>query len=249
MTLFKNMKNFIDINDSKNADIRLYSIHHAGGSHMLYRSWAHLLPGWIKCIALEVPGRGMSFGEPLPKSMEQVIELFLHQIQTDKPFAIFGHSMGGFIAYELTLRLQSLAIPPVWLGISACKPPHLKNKENLSRASFNDDELIEYLEKLGGSKDFCDDQVVMKMMLDIVRSDFRIIESWCMSDLKVSDKTTVHGFSGLSDAVVTPQMISCWKDYVSGEFLHSTFDGDHFYLNNFSSRLINKIVNDLKFNR
>ncbi|QXF35490.1 thioesterase [Photorhabdus luminescens] len=243
------MKNFIDINNSKNADVRLYLIHHAGGSHMLYRPWSHLLPGWIKCIALELPGRGMGFGEPLPESMEQVIELFLNQIQTDKPFAIFGHSMGGLIAYELTLRLQNLGLSPVWLGISAFKPPHLKNKENLSRASFNDDQLTEYLEKLGGSKDFCEDRVVMKMMLDIVRSDFRIIESWRMSDAKISDKTTVHSFSGLYDVAVTPQMISSWQDYINGKFLHSTFDGDHFYLNSFPSSLINKIASDLSFNR
>ncbi|OCA53252.1 thioesterase II family protein [Photorhabdus namnaonensis] len=243
------MKNIIDINNSKNADVRLYLIHHAGGSHMLYRPWSHLLPGWIKCIALELPGRGMGFGEPLPESMEQVIELFLNQLQTDKPFAIFGHSMGGLIAYELTLRLQNLGLSPVWLGISAFKPPHLKNKENLSRASFNDDQLTEYLEKLGGSKDFCEDRVVMKMMLDIVRSDFRIIESWRMSDAKISDKTAVHSFSGLYDVAVTPQMISSWQDYINGKFLHSTFEGDHFYLNRFLTSLINKIASDLNFNR
>lgn len=44
----------------------------------------------------------------------------------DKPFALFGHSMGGLIMFELARKLeQDTGITPLCLVVSACRPPNV----------------------------------------------------------------------------------------------------------------------------
>ncbi|WP_233420628.1 thioesterase II family protein [Xenorhabdus nematophila] len=85
----------INLNEPVNAKLRLYLFHHAGGSHMLYRTWQRELPDWIEFIAIELPGRGLSFGETCLESIEEIIDKLLPVIKTDKPFAFFWSQYGS----------------------------------------------------------------------------------------------------------------------------------------------------------
>lgn len=47
----------------------------------------------------------------------------------DKPFALFGHSMGALVVYELARKLaQDNGVKPFVLIVSACRPPHVSRK-------------------------------------------------------------------------------------------------------------------------
>ncbi|AIU89020.1 MULTISPECIES: thioesterase II family protein [Pectobacterium] len=242
------MQNSIIISAGKPVAMRLYAIHHAGGSHMLYRPWASLLPEWIELIALEIPGRGLSFGAPFCQTMEDAIELLLSEIQTDTPFALFGHSMGALIAYELTLRLQRQHTPPAWLGLSAFLPPHVKNQTALSRYSWGNNQLMDYLFTLGGIAnldEFTAEPAVMNMLLDILRSDFSLIDNWRMSDELITENIQAHCFSSREDPVAGHQLMSDWQKYISSSFSHTVFSGGHFYLAKHVEALLDIIVMEL----
>ncbi|MHC6529713.1 thioesterase II family protein [Vibrio proteolyticus] len=242
------MYNSITIKEGLDSGIRLYTIHHAGGSHILYRPWVSLLPDWIELVALELPGRGMTFGEPFCPTMGKVIELLLNEIQTDKPFAFFGHSMGGLVAYELTLLLQQQNKYPLWLGVSAFHPPHYKNRECLSRSGLNDEELLGYLSKLGGGNKInglSESLEVKLLILDVVRNDFRLIDNWLMSVSEIKKTTKFHCFSAIDDCVANPVIMDGWQQYIDCPLDHTVFNGDHFYLEVQKKPLLDKIVTEL----
>lgn len=46
-----------------------------------------------------------------------------------KPFALFGHSMGALVVYELARKLaQDNGVKPILLVVSACRPPNVSRK-------------------------------------------------------------------------------------------------------------------------
>ncbi|MCG3463229.1 thioesterase domain-containing protein [Xenorhabdus bovienii] len=239
------MPNLIKLNTPKNAKLKLYLLHHAGGSHMLYRAWQRELPDWIEFNALELPGRGMSFGERSLESIEDMIELFLPKIETDKPFAFFGHSMGALLAYELTLRLQMQSLYPIWLGLSAYKPPHLRNTEAARRGTMTDPELLEYLKTLGDVSELIANEQVLKIMLNIIRNDFKAIENWKMSESIIHPEILVSLYSGQEDTAVTPEIMKDWGRYISGQSQISAFPGGHFYLQKYTLDVINSLSRDI----
>ncbi|PHM68032.1 thioesterase II family protein [Xenorhabdus sp. KJ12.1] len=232
----------IHLNTPINAKLRLYLLHHAGGSHMFYRTWQRELPDWIEFIAIELPGRGLSFGKACLESMEDILEALLPVIKTDKPFAFFGHSMGALITYELTLKLQASCIYPLWIGLSAFKPPHIKRAELVHRDLMTENQFLDYLKTLGDVSELIEDKHAMKIMLEIIRKDFKVIDDFIMSESKIDNKTAVGLFYGKKDSEVTYEMMKDWPGYISGRCTIYGFQGGHFYLQEVKSEVINKIT-------
>ena len=108
------------------ARMRVFLFHHAGGSHLLYRDWVPHFPADLEACLVEAPGRGrLSHLDPLD-DVADIVSFLLPDIRQllDKPFILFGHSMGAMIAYELTHRLLTAGLPlPSWLGLSARAAP------------------------------------------------------------------------------------------------------------------------------
>jgi medium-chain acyl-[acyl-carrier-protein] hydrolase len=93
---------------NKQVDLKMFCFPHAGGSALIFRQWAELLPPTVQVISVELPGRGSRLREPsflsLPALVNELEEVILPLL--DKPFVFFGHSMGAVIAFELTRALR-----------------------------------------------------------------------------------------------------------------------------------------------
>ncbi|MWV42006.1 thioesterase [Paenibacillus sp. HJL G12] len=89
----------------KDTSVNLFCIPYAGGLSSAYRSWQECLDPAIKLIPLELAGRRGRFREPLHSDLrEAVLDLFekIRPQLNESPFAIFGHSLGAVLAYELS---------------------------------------------------------------------------------------------------------------------------------------------------
>ena len=103
------------------ADLRLFCFPYAGGSSTIFRPWLNRLPNNIEICPIELPGRGSKMKQAPLNRVEPIIKSLSLQIKPylDKPFAFFGHSMGGLLNFELTrLLYQKYHISPVHLFIS-----------------------------------------------------------------------------------------------------------------------------------
>ena len=84
-------------------EVRLYCLSCAGGTGALYKDWEEL---GIEVYPVEYAGHGSRFQEPLYCSVDEAVEDIFLQIDTSCPYALFGHSMGSILCYELIIHLQ-----------------------------------------------------------------------------------------------------------------------------------------------
>jgi medium-chain acyl-[acyl-carrier-protein] hydrolase len=109
------------------ATLRLFCFHYAGGGAAIFRTWSDSLPSSVEVCAIELPGRGMRLKEPPFTQLEPLVQHLASALfpYLDKPFAFFGHSMGGLVSFELTRLLRrEYGVSPVHLFVSGIV--HLK---------------------------------------------------------------------------------------------------------------------------
>src|SRR5688500_1281485 len=110
--------------------MRLLCLPYSGGSAMFYARWRRLLPSWIDVRPVEWPGRGARMVEPLatnPRALASQLAVELGA-QLDAPYALFGHSLGALMAFELAHSLIDRGAPaPAILFASGAEAPAVRD--------------------------------------------------------------------------------------------------------------------------
>ncbi|WP_405505605.1 alpha/beta fold hydrolase [Streptomyces cyaneofuscatus] len=85
--------------------MKLLCLPHAGGTASRYHRWTSLVPPHIDIVPLELNGRGdrMSHGfyASFAEALDDLTRRAASILEPGDSFAIFGHSMGAYIALEL----------------------------------------------------------------------------------------------------------------------------------------------------
>jgi medium-chain acyl-[acyl-carrier-protein] hydrolase len=83
--------------------LRLFCFPHAGGGSHAYAKWPEGLSTSVEVVGIEPPGRGNRLHEaPLTELGAMVAAVATAvRLQSDLPFAFFGHSLGAVVAYEV----------------------------------------------------------------------------------------------------------------------------------------------------
>src|SRR5262245_55210257 len=109
------------------ARLRLACFPHAGGSAAMFHSWSDRLPPEIEVISALPPGRDQRRHEPFATSLGQIVNEYYGVLcgTNDVPLALFGHSLGALIAYEIACRLEQVRAPLVHLLAGGRRAPQL----------------------------------------------------------------------------------------------------------------------------
>src|SRR5947207_9849176 len=99
----------------------LYCFPHAGGSAGEYARWAEYAPG-LRLVAVQPPGRAHNIGAQAFTAMPELVREILARVRLTPPFALFGHSLGALVAFEVARALKPA---PLRLFVSSCQPPPL----------------------------------------------------------------------------------------------------------------------------
>ncbi|MEU1330735.1 alpha/beta fold hydrolase [Streptomyces sp. NPDC005865] len=236
--------------------LRLFLLHHAAGSHLAFTNWLTLFPAdWDICL-LEAPGRGR-LGHLAPcDSAPTLANRFIDDLHglLDAPFALFGHSMGGLIAYVTTLRLAERALPaPVWVGISACGSPRDDGAADTACPNpgaeppfhtLPDQQLRSVLGRLGVLPPaLLDDDQLWARLAPRVRADFTLVENWHpWLGERGRLRAPLSLFGGLDDPMVTPDALTAWDEVADRVVGQHFFPGGHFYFTGQEAALVDQIV-------
>ncbi|MEN9565690.1 MAG: hypothetical protein RLZZ69_886, partial [Cyanobacteriota bacterium] len=112
------------------AKLKLFCFHYAGGGASSFHNWSDNLPSSVEVHFVELPGRGFRLAEKAFVSLNPLIEAIANALHhnLDKPFAFFGHSMGGLICFELARLLRKkYGLNPLHLFVSAHRAPQLRD--------------------------------------------------------------------------------------------------------------------------
>ena len=212
---------------------RLFCFPFAGGSPAVFSGWGQKLGPEIEVFAAHPRGRGMRFRERPDVMVHGMVEDFLSvlQLHLDLPYVLYGHSLGGLIAFEITRQLekQGLRMPEhLFLGASA--PPHL----GLIHEAIHhlpDEEFVEALQEryAGIPQEVLREPDLLAMFLPALKADFTAYELYKFMDAEpVNCPMTVFG--GESDPGITPGLLEQWARHTSQEFSFNAVSGDHFFL-------------------
>jgi acyl transferase domain-containing protein/surfactin synthase thioesterase subunit/acyl carrier protein len=90
------------------AALRLFCLHDAGGDSALFQGWEMLLGANLEVVLIELPGRGSRLEEPAYENVDTLLRDLVPALlpKLDRPFILFGHSLGGLLAFELVRALR-----------------------------------------------------------------------------------------------------------------------------------------------
>jgi medium-chain acyl-[acyl-carrier-protein] hydrolase len=161
------------------------------------------------------------------------------------PFAFFGHSMGGLIAFELARKLRRAGDPmPVHLFLSGrrapdwppARPPiyHLPDKE------FRQE--VRLLQ--GTPEEVLNNEELMQILLPALRADFSVCETYVYAaEAPLDIPLTVFGAN--QDPEVDRAGLEAWQKHTTGSMHLRIFEGNHFFLHPMRSSLVDAIAQDV----
>lgn len=159
--------------------LRLVCFPHAGGTAQLFHGWPALLPTDVEVLAVRYPGRQDRLAEACIEDMATLADTIEDALRPwlDRPLALFGHSMGACVAYEVALRLETRGMVPEHLLVSAHEAPGWAERVALHDA--DDETLITHVRHLGDlHSEAYDIPELRDLLLPALRSDYRLIEGY-----------------------------------------------------------------------
>ena len=134
-------------------ELRLFCFPYAGGGPHTFASWRTAFPAWVGVHSVQLPGRGRRLAEPLLDRVELLVAPIADAIRAmdDRPYVLFGHSMGALLAFETARALRKMGCAgPARLIVSAYGAPQIPRRRppihHLSHNAF-----VSYIRGIGGT--------------------------------------------------------------------------------------------------
>ena len=210
--------------------VSLVCLPHAGGSASSFFGFSAMMDASAEVVAVQYPGRQNRWRDApfanLPDLADAVSDAVLRGIAG--PVALFGHSMGAAVAFEVTRRLERAGRVPVRLFASGSRAPSLERTEGIHE--LDDDGLVAELTRLGGTDPaLLADREMLDLMLPAVRADYTAIETYrAPEDASVGCPVTV--LTGDDDPRTTLDAARAWARHTTAECEVRVYPGGHFFL-------------------
>ena len=184
---------------SENA--RLIMFPYAGGGASVFRKWGKLFSN-IRLYAVQYPGRENRMSEEPIKDFDilinEVFKNLIKIIDDDRPYYLFGHSLGTKLVYELTLRIMNDSMKkPSGIIVSGGKAPCFKEENPIYH--LDDIDFIKGINRYSGTpEEIIQNIEIMKIFLPMLRADFMIDETYQRKEIEKID-IPILGLMGTDD--------------------------------------------------
>jgi surfactin synthase thioesterase subunit/glycosyltransferase involved in cell wall biosynthesis len=212
--------------------MRLFTLPHAGGGTLQYLKWRAGLPEGIALCPVCLPGRENRLSEPPFDDMAALVDALATEIapHVKQSYALFGHSMGAGIAFELARELQRRNLPPpAALFVSGARAPRYRLKLE-PQPDPSDEELLEELRKLGGiPAQAFQTPALLEALLPCLRADTRLYRNYRYEPGEPLP-VALFVYGAEDDSSLPAERLEAWQEVVDGPCQRRLFRGGHFYL-------------------
>lgn len=206
-----------------------------GGGTASFHPWIPALPDDTDLVAICYPGREGRFLEECAQSWDELAADAAHAVASvaaDGPYTLFGHSMGGWMAFEVTARLAAAGAPvPQSLVVSACNAPDqgLTERDRFPAQGQHDGELLDWMRTHGLlPAHVLEEPELTEMAVELMRADIRARDTFTFAPGTRVD-VPLQVLSGADDPVIGDDLGPRWAGLTTGAFRHDVLPGGHFY--------------------
>lgn len=216
--------------------LRMFCFPHAGGGPALFGRWWRELPREVEVCPVHLPGRWSRFREEPLRDLVAASRLFVEntfQNGADLPFVLYGHSLGGLLAYEATLRLREAGWrSPCALIVSGRRPPSAR----LDRPALHrlpEDAFISAMARYYEPIDpaLLTDAETRAILMRALRADMQMYETYHAAPAPPLDIPLVV-VSGHADAIAHPSTMEGWGQYTTAPVRMHVVPGGHYFPRN-----------------
>ncbi|WP_433393078.1 thioesterase II family protein [Micromonospora sp. KLBMP9576] len=205
-----------------------------GGGTGSYRGWAQAVDDDTDLALVCYPGREARFTEPFARTWDELAadatECVL--LAADRPYTLFGHSMGGWMAFDVATRIERTGGPtPDVVVVSACNAPFrgVTERDRFPRREDSDGRLLDWMRQAGALPDYASvDPELSSIAVDLMRADVRIRDSYS-PDPGRRTRLPVQVLHGVDDPIVDPRVADEWAVAAAGPLRVDALPGGHFY--------------------
>ncbi|MGC9498420.1 thioesterase II family protein [Streptomyces sp. WG7] len=231
---------------SDESPIRLVCLPHAGGSAPFYFPMSQSLAPAVDVLSVQYPGRQDRRDEPGITDIGVYADRLTAELVPwlDRPLALFGHSMGAVLAFEVTRRLErDHGVSPVRIFASGRRSPSSFRHETVHLR--DDDGIVAEMRALSGTDSrILGDEEILRMVLPAIRSDYTAIENYraALEDTVLAPVTVL---TGDADPRTSREEADAWERHTTGGFGIHRFPGGHFFLASHQERIMKLVSEEL----
>jgi acyl transferase domain-containing protein/surfactin synthase thioesterase subunit len=220
-----------------------------GRGASVFRDWQRLLPDEVEVCPIQLPGKESRIKERAFEDIDTAIDTLAEALspELDRPYALYGHSAGGLLAYRLAFRLwQTHENTPhhLFVGAYSAPPVYPNPMITLTRNLFKEigfddipapDDLLtataeekqKILQVLTSEADLSGE--LAELLLPSRLAELKMVQSFQYDGARFD--VPVTAFHGLRDDRVDQAHMTAWREVTDGAFTLHLVSGDHLFLN------------------
>lgn len=241
---------FPGIEESADTRMMLLCLPPAGGGAASFSYLQPLRKNGFAVLPARYPGREARRAEPAIHEFGTLVDSLANAIASSPParYALFGHSLGAYVAFELAHVLtENLSLPPEALFVAAAPGPTCHNSEKAAIETISDvgdQALLGAFAQIGGIPS------AMLSIPDLVpalaaalRGDMNVFASY-RYETRPPLNIPLTAFVGQDDVLVSRADASNWKECTINTFGMHILSGGHFCVTS-AADTVRRIVADV----
>lgn len=211
--------------------LTVYCVPHAGGTERAFVRWRRDMPEDLRIVPLRISGKGLRSREPRQPDPAEVAADLAAQIDPDQEYVLFGHSLGGLLAYETTRHLCARDAPaPRCLVVAGTRPPHhIEPHDYATLTELDDDPLLDALAEHNAIPAGLRTSPMRRLFVPVLRADLALVSRYTVDTRLAPLPVELRVWYGDADSGTPREVMAQWDEYSTKTTRLVAFAGGHFF--------------------
>ena len=238
---------FPNMRQAAGARLRLLCFPYAGGGPSVFRGWQESMPAGVAVAPARLPGRESRSAEPPIDRIDAMVEAVTAAVRPhlDSPFALFGHSLGAMIGFELARRLRREHLPqPRALLVAGARAPQFR-RDHVPPPAPSDEEFVREIRDLDGApREVLDNPELLRYLLPALKADAAMGRLYVYQE-EPPLEVPIRAYRGLDDQRLPREVVAAWSRQTTASFALREFPGGHFFLHSNAEEFLRALAADV----